>query len=404
MGSPPLPTALITGIIDGDNAGDASDIHVSYLPPNNPEGITSLRAFLIPASQAAQFGNSAAAAAPSTSYVTVPLPSGASQISFPSSGTDVTGQPVSDGSSYAVRVQSIGASTATPSMSAVSPTVTLAVTNLVRTLTGTIQSGPGGLSIDQEGNLFLGDYGERWAGPGGNGITKITPTGVVSSFASGFDGTSGNAFAANGDLFQMSLFGNRLKRVSPSGTATQVAEGITGGAYGIAVAPGDTVFAVTCDNQIYKISPDGTVSVWLSSDLLACGRGMARGDDGTLYVTSFVNGNILQVTPDGHLSWLANLPGGSAGEIAFGGGVLYATDRGGLQIYRILLTGETTLVAGTGERSHRDGSALEAQLTSPFSLTVTPDGKTVYFSDLAMGAQPGQIKPVVIRKLEIVEP
>jgi hypothetical protein len=116
------------------------------------------------------------------------------------------------------------------------------------------------LAFDGAGNLFVGN---------GDNVTKITPGGAQSNFASGLGQTYGLAFNSAGDLFDVDISGG----------------------------------------NIYKITPDGTQSLFASG--LAVPWGLAINSDGDLFVTDPGsgypdNGNIYEYTPEGLQSTFAS--------------------------------------------------------------------------------------------------
>jgi len=83
---------------------------------------------------------------------------------------------------------------------------------------------------------------------------------------------------------------------------------------------------------------------------------------------------------------------------------LYVTVRGNHQIYEVTLAGDTTLLAGTGLRGSREGDARSATLSFPNGISVSPDGLTLYFNDVAGSPNnPNVISPTLLRKLILTE-
>jgi hypothetical protein len=54
----------------------------------------------------------------------------------------------------------------------------------------------------------------------GSTLTKITPPGAASIFASGFNSPNGLAFGPDKNLYVPNAFGNRIDRVTPAGVVT----------------------------------------------------------------------------------------------------------------------------------------------------------------------------------------
>ncbi len=150
---------------------------------------------------------------------------------------------------------------------------------------------PIAIAIDGSGNLFVADRGT---------IRKITPAGVVSTFA----GQSG-ALPGSAD------------GVGTNATFDNIR--------GIAADNSGNVYVADSDNQtIRKISPAGVVTTFAgvvgksgSSDGIGTTArfnnptGLAVDSSGNLYVADTNNGTIRKITPNGVVSTLAGLAGSS---------------------------------------------------------------------------------------------
>ena len=158
---------------------------------------------------------------------------------------------------------------------------------------------PDSLVVDPQGNLYLSDAGTHK-------IRKITPAGVVSTFAgtgtqqstdgttatASFDTPSALALDGLGNLYVYDAGSYMIRRISATGVVTTLAGS---GAYGYADGKGAAA----------------------TFDLVS---GMAAAADGTLYVADTVNNAIRKVLPDGTVSTLA----GQAGQAGTANGALSA--------------------------------------------------------------------------------
>jgi sugar lactone lactonase YvrE len=175
---------------------------------------------------------------------------------------------------------------------------------------------PTALALAANGDLYVADTGNHR-------IRKITPQGLVSTFA------------GNGDAGKVDGTGDNASFSSPSGLAF--------------AANGDLYVADTGNHSLRKITPQGEVST-VAGDV----QGGYR--DGAAAQALFLS-------PRG-LSFTAN-------------GDLYIADTGNHRIRRLDTAGQVTRFAGSGEAGFRNGSAEQAQFNEPYALIV--DGAGVVF-------------------------
>jgi hypothetical protein len=248
---------------------------------------------------------------------------------------------------------------------------------------------PGGVAVDNAGNLFVADSGN-------NAIRKITPSGtnwVVTtiagnSHASGYlDGTNGDAqFAfpqgiavdAAGNLFVGDENNNIIRKVAPSGTNWIVItiagdpnnggylDGTNGAAqflypFGVAVDAADNVYVADAVNAaIRKLTPSGTN--WIVTTI--GGQGQSPGSaDGLMNVSQFY------------------FPVGVAVDA---GGNVYVADQFNSTIREIIpMNGDwnTVTIGGlAGNPGNADGINETAAFSSPSSVAVDAYGD-VYVTD-----------------------
>ena len=202
-------------------------------------------------------------------------------------------------------------------------------------------SSPSGVATDSAGNVFVTD---------GTTIRKITPTGVVTTFA----GTAGVYGHADGTGAAASFFlpdgiatdgagniyvsdGNTIRKITPAGVVTTLAGtvGVTGSADGVGAAAsfnapsglatdmfGNIYVADSNNCTIRRITPAGVVTTLagtagLSASIDATGPaarfgyplGIATDGANNVYVADFLNHTIRKVTSAGVVTTVAGVPG-----------------------------------------------------------------------------------------------
>ena len=267
-------------------------------------------------------------------------------------------------------------------------------------------NGSGGLVVDDSGRVYVADFGQTLGNANGTQVFRLLDDGTVELFASGFLGASGNAFDSQGNLIQSNIAGNFVSKIAPDGTVTTFA--ITGftGPIGVAIAVGDTVYVANCNGFITKTTPAGVTSTWVASSLLQCPNGLTIDEEGNLYTSNFNNGNVIKITPDKQVSILTTVPGGRCSHLTYFEGALYVVARCAYQIYKVSLSGEKTLIAGSGLRGLTDGPGNSATFNATNGIeAIRIDNEIViYVSDptsLNGTCTSLPLNPVVVRKITI---
>jgi sugar lactone lactonase YvrE len=230
-------------------------------------------------------------------------------------------------------------------------------------------NGPLGLATDAAGNIYVADRAN-------NRIRKITPTGVVSTFAgSGVEG-------------RLDGPGNTAQFKWP---------------YGLAVDNAGNVYVAEYGNyRIRKITQAGTVSTLAgniqghadgqgANALFSAPRGITVDLNGNLFVTD--GNSIRKVTPGGLVSTLtvnfATVPGDSflgLWGIALDNAMnLYVVDQSKHRIRKIILSADgtgtvTTLAGGSAQRGNDDGTGSLARFAFPSALAIDASGN-LYVAD-----------------------
>lgn len=272
----------------------------------------------------------------------------------------------------------------------------------VRTLTEPIPAGSGGMEVDRLGHIYMSDFGELLNTAGGTKVYKISPKGEVKVFADQLNGASGNDIGPDGLFYQSNVSGNKISVIDHSG---KVSDFTSNGIYspvGLVKTPTDLFVANCGSGTIQRISNEGESSVFTKSELLKCPNGLEMDENGNLYVANFANGDVIKIESSGNASVLATLPGNNNGHLVYHNKVLYVIARKANQLWAVDLEGNKTLLAGSGERGNKDGSAEESSFHFPNDLAFSPDFSKLYINDIVGDSEDGrQLSPVIIRVLHL---
>jgi surface protein len=339
---------------------------------------------------------------------------------------------LTDGTAYDVRVSganSLGAgtasaaATATPYVVPGAPTATAASRLHVTTLAGSGSAGstdatgtaasfnkPQGVVVSSTGDTYVADFGS-------NKIRKITPAGVVTTFAgsgtaASVDGTGtgasfnqpvGLALDTAGNLYVTDFGSNSIRKITPAGVVTTLAgSGTAGSTDGtgtgasfnqpgyITVDPNGTLYVSDYGSgRIRRVTPGGVVTTIATG--LNGPVGIGIDPTGNLVVAEFGANRVRNVTLAGAVSTLAG--SGTAGSAddtgtaaSFNGphgvsvdkaGYVYVTDRTTNRIRLITPGGVVTTIAGTGTAGTADGPTSIATLNGPGSVTLDASNNLV---------------------------
>ena len=262
--------------------------------------------------------------------------------------------------------------------------------------------GSGGLSLDVDGNLYIGDFGDFLGMPDPDGlpnhVMKLDVGLVLTQYATDFVGASGNDFDSNGTLFQSDIRDNAIYKIV-GGVRTFVTNTGIAGPVGIVFDSNDNFYVCNCsDGTIRKETPSGVSTLFASGAEFACPNGITVDENDNLYVTNFSNTNIVKIDPSGTTSIIGNTLQGN-GHIDYDPNSrnLYIASYSGQQIFYLNLDElNMTVLAGTGVRGNDDGDAASATFSTPNGIAVTDDGDALYVN-CAVPLGGTMINPQVIR-------
>jgi sugar lactone lactonase YvrE len=224
---------------------------------------------------------------------------------------------------------------------------------------------PRGLAIDAQGNLYVCDYGNSV-------IRKITPAGVVSTFAGNgaagimdgaatvaeFRGPSGIAFDGQGNLYVADRGNNMIRKVTSAGVVSSVAGLPTAGYV-------DATGSIALFNSPNGVAVDATGNIYVADQGNSAIRKIAAG----AVVTTLVGGTTQ--------STLLNLPAGITIDAT---GNIYIVDEGG-RILEYTTTNSLYNLAGSLNISgFVNGTGTSALFSNPQGITIDTNGN-IYVAD-----------------------
>lgn len=290
-------------------------------------------------------------------------------------------------------------------------------------------SSPSGAVVDSAGNVYVADKSNQL-------IRKITPGGVVSTLAgtvgvTGYaDGTgtaaifnnpAGVAVDAAGNVYVADDWNQVIRKITPAGVvstfAGTVQTGMTIPSFaslkGIAGNAAGTLYVADIVGVIRKVTPAGAVSIFAGTPNMVGAvdgpgnvatfyypTGVAVDTAGNVYVADQYNHLIRKITAAGVVSTLAGTAGVSGSANGTGtaatfnrpnslavdaAGNVYVADTGNGLVRLITPAGVVTTLAGCRSMTcspYGDGPALLATFFGPMGLTVDATGN-VYVADAA---------------------
>lgn len=263
--------------------------------------------------------------------------------------------------------------------------------------------GSGGLSLDEEGNLYIGDFGDFLGIPDPDGlpndVLKLDTELNLTQYSTGFIGASGNDFDSSGILYQSDIRDNAIYKII-NGVRTFVTSTGISSPVGIVFDSADNFYVCNCgDGTIQKVTPSGTSTQFASGgSFFACPNGITIDENDNLYVSNFNSNKIVKITPAGvpSIIGLTELGNGHL-DYDINSRNLYIASYSGHQIYALNIDNlEMDPIAGSGVRGNADGLGLDATFSTPNGVAVSKTGDSIYVN-CAVPLTGAEINPQIVR-------
>jgi len=166
---------------------------------------------------------------------------------------------------------------------------------------------PFGDAINCGDSLAFDGAGLLHAGSGQGQIFRIQADGTTTLFVSGggLNNVNGLAFNSAGNLYAVNSSTGTVSQITPSGAITTFASGL-GAACGLTISSDGFLFTANANSTaIYRIFPLGAIETYVTLPVSGC-CGLGFDHEGNLFATSGPTGNLYKITPSRVVSLFAS--------------------------------------------------------------------------------------------------
>lgn len=254
----------------------------------------------------------------------------------------------------------------------------------------------GGVSVDRLGYIYVANFYDA--------VWKISPEGQVSLLTNSLYGSSGNTIDEEGNLYQGNFYANTVTKIDRLGNSTTYADDGLKGPVGMIFDKQGNLLVCNCSgNFISQVSKSGKHSIIASGELFNCPNGITSDDDGNLYVANFGNDNIIKITPEGEASLFSNIPGGEGNaHLVYYKNNFYVTKIKTNQVFRVSPSGKYKLLAGTGNSETKEGLGANASLSRPNGIGVNAANGILYINTINGQWQSSEPTTIDISTIKLV--
>lgn len=252
----------------------------------------------------------------------------------------------------------------------------------------------GNISRDSAGYFYLSDFvgtAPGWNNANGNLIRRVSADFTqVDTFVQGYTTPTGSIWH-QGDFYFSVNGTNHVRRWNGADSSISLVASGLNSPVGLEFDDLGNLYIINFYGfEISKVDPQGNKTTFVNNSALYRCNGLTRDPDGNLYTCNWYSGAVLKIDTSGVLSTIGFVQTGNlgtisisrgAGYIKYVNGLLYVTGVGTAKVFRMDMTGNYQVVAGSGTPGYLDGPLLTAQFVEPNGLYAYPSGDSLLIGE-----------------------